>query len=91
MSKKLEDRIIELEERTALMRGMILGTHDRITAMEVCFADCIAELREMATSLPGKKTPKASQGGSSVRSNTPCKKRQSTPHAGSSRSSRKKG
>lgn len=91
MSKKLEDKVNELAERTELMRGMILGTHDRITAMEACFAGCIAELREMAISLPEKKIPKASQGGSSVRSNTPCKKRQSNPHAGSSRSSRKKG
>ena len=91
MSKKLEDRIIELEERTALMRGMILGTHDRITAMEVCFADCIAELREMAISPLGKKIPKASQGGSSVRNNNRDKNYQLNPHAGSSRSSRKKG
>ena len=88
---KLEDRIIELEERTALMRGMILGTHDRITAMEVCFADCIAELREMATSPLGKKTPKASQGGSSVRSNNRGTTHPKVLRAEQPRSSRKKG
>ena len=88
---KLEGKIDSLEERVQLLTGMVLGLNDRISDMDKQFVRSIMEAIDLVTSLPGKKTPKASQGGSSVRNNTPCKKRQSNPHAGSSRSSRKKG
>ena len=88
---KLEARVKELEERTELITGMILGLLDRISHMDDCFVMAIEEVRKVAISLPGKKIPKASQGGSSVRSSTPNKKRQSTLRADSSRSSRNKG
>jgi hypothetical protein len=55
---ELLQKIEELEERTALMRGMILGTHDRITAMENSFARCVTELSEIAVSIFEKKTVK---------------------------------
>lgn len=88
---ELLEKVQELEERTALIRCIVIGLQHNMRDMEICFENSIAELREMATSPLEKKTPKASQGGSSVRSNTPCKNYQSNPHAGSSRSSRKKG
>lgn len=88
--------IIHLEvENTYITRKNISV---RMEAMEKVFVESLTELRDMVaqvriktTSPLEKKTPKASQGGSSVRSNTRGKKRQSTLRADSSRSSRKKG
>lgn len=91
---KLEDRVQQLEERVQLLTGMVLGVTDRVTDMDRSFSVAVMSVRDLvmiATSPLGKKTPKASPGGSSVRSSTPCKNYQSNPHAGSSRSSRKKG
>ena len=95
---KLEARVKELENKVELLIGMILGVTDRITDMDRVFATSIFEVAELVaqvrikSDLPlGKKIPKASQCGSSVRSSTPNKKRQSTLRADSSRSSRKKG
>ena len=91
---KLEARVKELENKVELLTGMILGVTDRITDMDLSFSVAVLSVRDlvMTATLPhGKKIPKASQGGSSVRSSTPNKKRQSTLRADSSRSSRKKG
>ena len=92
---KLEDRVKELENKVELLTGMILGVTDRITDMDLSFSVAVMSVRDLVmrdTTLPhGKKTQKASPSGSSVRSSTRGKKRQSTPRADSSRSSRKKG
>ena len=88
---KLEARVKELEERTELITGMILGLLDRISHMDDCFVMAIEEVRKVAISLPGKKIPKASQGGSYARSSKPNTKRQANLRAEKPRSSRKKG
>lgn len=91
---KLEARVKELEERTELLRGMVLGVIDRITDMDRSFSVAVMSVRDlvMLATLPlGKKIQKASPSDSSVRSNTRGKSYRSNPHADSSRSSRKKG
>ena len=91
---KQSEKLQDLEERVQLLTGMVLGFTDRLTDMDRSFSVAVMSVRDlvMRATLPhGKKIPKASQGGSSVRSSTPNKKRQSTLRADSSRSSRKKG
>ena len=63
MSKKLEDRVQQLEERVQLLTGMVLGVTDRVTDMDRSFSVAVMSVRDlvmMATSPLGKKTPKAS-------------------------------
>ena len=92
---KLEDRVKELENKVELLTGMILGVTDRITDMDLSFSVAVMSVRDLVmrdTTLPlGKKSPKASQGGSSVRSSKPNTKRPKVLRAEKPRSSRKKG
>jgi len=91
---KLEARVKELENKVELLTGMILGVTDRITDMDLSFSVAVMSVRDlvmMATLPHGKKIPKASQGGSSVRSSKPNTKRQANLRAEKPRSSRKKG
>ena len=95
---KLEDRVKELENKVELLTGMILGVTDRITDMDLSFSVAVMSVRDLVaqvrikSDLPlGRKTQRASQGGSYARSSKPNTKRQANLRAEKPRSSRKKG